>query len=250
MKSRFIPLWATCLFVAACSPSIEEIKTILNAHIAGLGEEGATAVISVEQTEKNLYSGTFSVSQDTLTSIVYPFAALVKKDHVVQFYKDTDGSKVKVINTVTGTEETKTQYDERIKKEEELRKQKEAEQKRQEIARTRARTSTSSGSGSGSGSSSISFPMTINFPGSQWAYSQNNWNATFYFRADGSVHEDWGTYSEDSYWSDWSGGQNGKLIVVKAGSSFWCFSFSERKAYYGYSNFRSKKEGVPFRIIK
>ncbi len=240
MKSRFILLWATYLLVAACSPSIEEIKTILNAHIAEIGEEGATAVINVEQTEKNLYSGTFSVSQDTLTSIVYPFAALVKKDHVVQFYKDTDGSKVKVINKVTGTEETKTQYDERIKKEEELRKQKEAEQKRQEIARTRASTSTSS----------ISFPMTINFPGSPWAYSQNNWNATFYFRADGSVHEDWGTYSEDSFWSDWSGGLNGKLIVVKARYKYWCFSFSERKAYYGYNNFRSKKEGVPFRIIK
>lgn len=248
MRLRY-SLWiAACFAFAACSPSAEEIKTILNAYIAGLGEEGSTLVTNVEQTEKNIYSGTYSVSKDTLTAYIYPFTAIIKKDQVTQFFKDTDETKVKVVNKQTGTEETKVEYDERIKKEEELRKQKEAELKRQEIARTRARTSTSSGSGSGS--SSISFPMTINFPGSQWAYSQNNWNATFYFRADGSVHEDWGTYSEDSYWSDWSGGQNGKLIVVKAGSSFWCFSFSERKAYYGYSNFRSKKEGVPFRIIK
>ena len=45
-------LFALCLSISACSPSTEEIKTILNAHIAGLGEEGSTMVTNVEKTEK------------------------------------------------------------------------------------------------------------------------------------------------------------------------------------------------------
>ena len=121
MNKRLTILSAACFVLAACSPSAEEIKTILNAHIAGLGEEGSTSVISVEQTEKNIFSGTYSVSKDSLTTFVYPFTAIIKKDQVTQFFKDTDETKVKVVNKQTGTEETKAQYEERIKKEEEER---------------------------------------------------------------------------------------------------------------------------------
>ena len=231
-------LFALCLSISACSPSTEEIKTILNAHIAGLGEEGSTMVTNVEKTEKHIYSGTFSVSKDTLTAFVYPFTAIVKKDQVTQFFKDTDEAKVKVVNKHTGEEETKAAYDERIKKEEEEKRA--AEKAKKAAAAASARRA-----------NAISFPMTINFPGSQYAYTQNNWNATFYFYADGSVRENWGTYTNDAYWSDWSGGNNGKLLVTKnnKSSQYWCFSFTEQKVYYGYSNFRSKTDGVPFRKL-
>ena len=121
MNKHFPILAVACFVLAACSPSAEEIKTILNAHIAGLGEEGSTSVTSVEQTEKNIFSGTYSVSKDTLVAYVYPFTAIIKKDQITQFFKDTDETKVKVVNKQTGTEETKVEYDERIKKEEEER---------------------------------------------------------------------------------------------------------------------------------
>ena len=134
MRLRY-SLWiAACFAFAACSPSAEEIKTILNAYIAGLGEEGSTLVTNVEQTEKNIYSGTYSVSKDTLTAYVYPFTAIIKKDQVTQFFKDTDKTKVKVVNKQTGTEETKVEYDERIKKEEEQRLAEEKEKARKAAA--------------------------------------------------------------------------------------------------------------------
>ena len=134
MRLRYSLLIAACFSLAACSPSAEEIKTILNAHIAGLGEEGSTLVTNVEQTEKNIYSGTYSVSKDTLTAYVYPFTAIIKKDQVTQFFKDTDETKVKVVNKQTGAEETKVEYDERIKKEEEQRLAEEKEKARKAAA--------------------------------------------------------------------------------------------------------------------
>ena len=106
MRLRYLLWIAACFAFAACSPSAEEIKTVLNAHIAGLGEEGSTQVTNFEQTAKNIYSGTYSVSKDTLTAYVYPFTAIIKKDQVTQFFKDTDETKVKVVNKQTGTEET------------------------------------------------------------------------------------------------------------------------------------------------
>ena len=134
MRLRCSLLIAACFSLAACSPSAEEIKTILNAHIAGLGEEGSTQVTNVEQTEKNIYSGTYSVSKDTLTAYVYPFTAIIKKDQVTQFFKDTDETKVKVVNKQTGAEETKVEYDERKKKEEEQRLAEEKEKARKAAA--------------------------------------------------------------------------------------------------------------------
>ena len=239
MKSRYLSILTACLLAAACSPSIEEIRILLNAHISGLGEDGATLVTSLEQTEKNIFSGTYSVSKDTLTSFVYPFTAIVKKDQVTQFFKDTDETKVKVVNKQTGAEETKSEYDKRLKREEAERIAAEKAEKAR-MAAAAAKKAT------------ISFPMTINFPGTAWALSQNNWNGTFYFKADGSVYEDWGTDTDYSYWENWSGGRNGKLLAVKSNRTgkFWLFSFSENKVYFGTDDFYSKQNGLPFRVIK
>lgn len=136
MKSRFFSLLAACLFVAACSPSIEEIETILDAYIAELGEEGPTSLLSVEQTDKNIYSGTYSVSQEANILYAYPFTAIVKGNQVSNFFKDNDDANVMVItvkpevlaNNDGGefTEddlvfETKKEYEERIRREEEER---------------------------------------------------------------------------------------------------------------------------------
>lgn len=101
MNKHFTILSVACFVLAACSPSAEEIKTILNAHIAGLGEDGSTQITNVEKTEKSLYSGTYSVSKDSLTTYVYPFTAIIKKDQVTQFFKDTDEKNVKVVTKKT-----------------------------------------------------------------------------------------------------------------------------------------------------
>lgn len=136
MKSRLFSVLAVCLFVAACSPSIEEIETILNAYIAELGEEGPTSVLEVEQTDKNIYSGTYSVSKETNVLYAYPFTAIVKKNQVSNFFKDTDEANVLVITVKPevlakgdGSDfsaedlvfETKKDYEERIRREEEER---------------------------------------------------------------------------------------------------------------------------------
>ena len=230
MRLRYSLLIAACFSLAACSPSAEEIKTILNAHIAGLGEEGSTQVTNVEQTEKNIYSGTYSVSKDTLTAYVYPFTAIIKKDQVTQFFKDTDETKVTVVNKQTGTEETKAQYDERIKKEEEKRLAEEKEKAKQAAAKKASSTN------------SISFPMVVKIVG---------YNEYYYLNADGSFREE-GGLNKKGYWDDWSGGLNGRLIVLKDKnySGYFCLSFTDMKYYSSYDRFRSKEGGNPFTIVK
>ena len=149
MKYRFLALFALLFVVSACTPSLERIKTILDAYISASGEDGSTALMNVEQIDKGIYSGTYSVGKDSLTLFVYPFTAIVKKDQVMQFFKDSDDNKISVItfqtegqgqyhSDETGLDynvETKVAYDERIRKEEEER------------ARLAARKSATSGSG-------------------------------------------------------------------------------------------------------
>ena len=135
MKYYYSVLFALLLVVSACSPSIERIQTILDAYISASGEDGSTVLMSVEQTDKGIYSGTYSVGKDSLTMFVYPFTAIVKKDQVMQFFKDTDDNKIAVITFLpegqgqyhsdeTGLDynvETKVAYEERLRKEEEER---------------------------------------------------------------------------------------------------------------------------------
>ena len=129
MKLRYSSLLAVLFFVAACSPSIEEITSTLETHLAGIGEDNAV-VMNVAQTDKNVYSGQYTVAYNDTSLIAYPFTAIVKKGQVSQFFKETDDDKVLILtfsqNEDNATElnyttETKAQYDERIRKEEEER---------------------------------------------------------------------------------------------------------------------------------
>ncbi len=135
MKLRYLSLLLACYFAAACSPSIERIQTILKAYISASGEDGSTILMNVEQTDKGIYTGTYGVQKDSLTLFVYPFTAIVKKDQVIQFFKDTDDKKVSVLTFLTEGQgqyhsdetgldynvETKAAYEERLRKEEEER---------------------------------------------------------------------------------------------------------------------------------
>lgn len=136
MKLRYLSFLTACLFIVACSPSIEEIKPILDSYIAGLGEVGPTLLMDVEKADKNIYSGTYSVSQADDIIYVYPFTAIIKGYEVLNFFKETDDTEVIVITVKPEalayddvsdfTEddfvyETKKDYDERIRKEEEER---------------------------------------------------------------------------------------------------------------------------------
>ena len=134
MKLHFPSLLAACFFVA-CSPSIEEIEAIVDVYVSGLGEAGQTTIFDVEQTDNNIYSGTYSVEQDNNLLYVYPFTAIIKDNQVSQFFKETDDTKVMVISLKPeamdkGEEEiteddlvieAKREYDERIRREEEER---------------------------------------------------------------------------------------------------------------------------------
>lgn len=135
MKLRFIPLLAVCLFVAACSPSIEEIQIVLKEYLAGLDEEEQPELISVEQTDKNIYSGNYGVAPEgtDMVFFVYPFTAIIKGNQVTNFFKETDDSKVAVFTLKPSAvpdengefseddflQETKKDYTERIRREEE-----------------------------------------------------------------------------------------------------------------------------------
>ena len=141
MKRHYSILLATCLFVVSCSPSLEEVEGIVSSYVAYqetgdlFGGDGSTTILNIEQTDKNIYSGMYSVAKDANTLYAYPFTAIIKKDQVVQFFKDTDDAKVMVItvkpealakgeNEITEADlvyETKKDYDERIRKEEEER---------------------------------------------------------------------------------------------------------------------------------
>ncbi len=129
MKLRYSSLLAVLFFVAACSPSIEEITSTLETHLAGIGEDNAV-VMNVAQTDKNVYSGQYTVAYNDISLIAYPFTAIVKKGQVSHFFKETDDDKVLILtfsqNEDNATElnyttETKAQYDERIRREEEER---------------------------------------------------------------------------------------------------------------------------------
>ena len=135
MKLRFSSLLAACFFVAACSPSIEEIEALVDAYVFGLGEAGQTTILDIEQTDNNIYSGTYSVEQEDNLLYAYPFTAIIKDKQVSQFFKETDDTKVMVISVKPeamdkGEEEiteddlvieAKKDYDERIRREEEER---------------------------------------------------------------------------------------------------------------------------------
>ena len=129
MRHHYSVLIAAFVFLAACSPSLEEVSAIIEAHLVGSGDDDAV-VMNVVQTDKNIYSGQYSTAADETTLITYPFTAIVRNGQVIQFFKETDDNKVLITtfsqneNNTSGLNyitETKAQYDERIKREEEER---------------------------------------------------------------------------------------------------------------------------------
>ena len=135
MKFHHPVLFVLLLVVSACSPSMERIQTILDAYISASEGDSSTVLLEVEQMDKGVYSGRYGVGKDDLILFVYPFTAIVKKDQVTRFFKDTDDDKVAVVTFLTDGQgqyhsdetgldyivETKAAYEERLRKEEEER---------------------------------------------------------------------------------------------------------------------------------